>query len=136
MMKTLRPTRLSRLSLRFGSCAALLAFAGGCERKPEPLTAISRPSRDDAHRDVSLAAATGSKFRLSGEDFMVALTREEPGLVGYFLDQNGAITAYVKDTTRFSSAREVLSRHLTTDGLHLPRPFRGAPIRLLKADYS
>src|SRR5262249_41216860 len=65
-----------------------------------------------------------------GSEDPIALARGVPGFGGFFIDEQGTPTVYLKDTGRRGNAEQALAPWLSSHGL------RGSQMKVLHADFD
>src|SRR5262249_1786512 len=104
----------------FGFAAGALALA--CSDSGQP---VGPNDQSGASSPISTSRAT----QASPED-PVALARGVPGFGGFFIDDQGTPTIYLKDAGRRGAAEQALAGWLGSHG------FRGAQMKVLHADFD
>ncbi len=101
-----------------GLVAGWVLFASACSDTTQP-TSPSDPF-----------AGSGNVLAVQQPDDPVALARQVPGFGGFFFDQQGQPTVYLKEEDRRPTAERVLGPYLSLHGL------RRASLRVRRADFD
>jgi hypothetical protein len=111
------------LRLRTISVAVIAsAVALACSDSNQPVGPNDQP--DNSSQPSMRSVAQG------GSDDPVALAQTIPGFGGFFIDEQGTPTIYLKDVGKRASAEQTLSPWLGSHGV------RGAQMKVLHADYD
>jgi len=114
----------SMLRLRSISVAVLAgAVALGCSDSNQPVGPSDQSDNSSSEPAMRAAAQTGA-------DDPIALAKSVPGFGGFFIDEQGTPTIYLKDTGKRAAAEQALSPWLGSHGV------RGAQMKVLHADFD
>jgi hypothetical protein len=112
------------LRVRTISVAVLAgAVALGCSDSNQPVGPNDQSDNSSSEPAMRAAAQNGA-------DDPIALAKSVPGFGGFFIDEQGTPTIYLKDTGKRASAEQALAPWLGSHGV------RGAQMKVLHADFD